>query len=85
MSKEIRPGAKVKVIWLSNGEAVYNKAGKVINAHWKPVETIATGLVKRIERECGFGVIVVKCEGEKGPFNFYPKDTGLTQIVEVLA
>lgn len=80
---EIRPGTKVKVTWISHGEAVYDRSGSVVNANWKPVETTCIGVVNHVERECGFGAIVVKCYGVKGCFQFYPKDTGPKQIVEI--
>jgi hypothetical protein len=84
---EYKIGQKIKVTHLTYGAAVYNSKREVINANQPPHELSHIGHIVEIKQECENGAVVVRCEGKDkflSRFQFYPKDNGNNQIVEVL-
>lgn len=82
-------GDNIRMTTLTSGEAITARNGKAL--HQTLVKAIYVGTVKYVGPECsGRSVEVVRCTGGNAAlklnngFQFYPKDTGQNQIVEIL-
>jgi hypothetical protein len=84
------PGQTVRLETITYGGAVYDRKGNITNSSSPGIRSISTGLVERVELECGVGPWRVTCRAlDKNAiletFSFYPQHIGPTQIVELLA
>lgn len=84
-------GDKIRMTTLTYGELITDRKGKPI--HQTPAKNVYEGMVKFAGPEGAFkgAVEVVRCNGWNkalklnSGFQFYPKDNGEEQIIEVLS
>ena len=85
----MKVGNKIKMTTLTHGEAVFDRKGKMIQM--PPAKDTYIGVIQYIGPECPFpSCEVVRCSGgnvELGlnsGFQFYTKDIGKEQVIEVV-
>ena len=84
------PGQTVRRETITYGGAVYDRNGNITNSNSPGIRHVCTGIVERVELECGVGPWRVTCRDfDKTAiletFSFYPENIGPTQIVEILS
>lgn len=84
----MKVGDKIKMTTLTYGEAVYGRDGKMV--HMAPAKDTYIGVIQYIGPECPFpSCEVVRCTGGNvdlklnSGFQFYTKDIGKEQVIEV--
>ena len=85
----MKVGDKIKMTTLTYGEAVFDRKGKPV--HTSPAKDTYVGVIQYIGPECPFpSCEVVRCSGGNvelklnNGFQFYTKDIGEEQRIEVL-
>ena len=90
---EYKIGDRIRMTTLTWGELITDRKGKPI--HQTPCKWVYEGVVKYVGPECPKSTVpsteVVRCNGGNkalklnSGFQFYPKDNGEEQIIEVLS